>query len=120
MENAVEANWHGHDYQARFFWIYASALRDPDQTNVIEVSYETDGPKACDDIIVCYDPSRPSYGPHRVVVDYHQIKYHVALGGRFGYEDLINPAFIGAKSFSVLQRLKQQRKMLLPISHSHS
>ncbi len=110
VANSVEAGWHGHDYQARFFWIHASALRDPDQTHVIEVSYEADGPKAFDDVIVRYDPPRVSMGSHRVSVDYHQIKYHVTLGGRFGYQDLIDPAFIGATTFSVLERLKQAKE----------
>lgn len=109
MANAVEAGWHGHDYQARFFWIHASALRDPEKAYVVEVSYEADGPKAFDDVIVRYDPPRVSMSAHRVAVDYHQIKYHVTQGGSFGYEDLVDPAFIGATSFSVLQRLKQAK-----------
>lgn len=110
MANSVEAGWHGHDYQARFFWIHASALRDPDQAHVCEVSYEANGPKAFDDVIVRYDPPRPSTGSHRVAVDFHQIKFHVTLGGRFGYEDLIDPAFIGATTYSVLERLKQAKE----------
>ncbi len=60
MANAVEAQWHGHDYQARFFWILAASLRDPQRPDVIEVTYEADGPKAFDDIVVRYDPGRPS------------------------------------------------------------
>ncbi|MCQ4260940.1 SDR family oxidoreductase [Stutzerimonas stutzeri] len=110
MANAVSAGWHGHDYQARFFWIHASALRDPDQSHVIEVSYEADGPKAFDDVIIRYDPPRASTGPVRISVDYHQIKFHVTGAGRFGYADLINPAFIGAESVSLLERLKQAKK----------
>ncbi|MDH6167126.1 hypothetical protein M2282_002275 [Variovorax boronicumulans] len=109
MANAVEAGWHGHDYQARFFWIHASALRDPEKTHVVEVSYEADGPKAFDDVIVRYDPPRVSMSSRRVSVDFHQIKYHVTLGGSFGYEDLVNPAFVGATKFSVLERLKQAK-----------
>ncbi|MFZ2998839.1 MAG: SAVED domain-containing protein [Undibacterium umbellatum] len=110
MANSVEAGWHGHDYQARFFWIHASALRDPDQTHVCEVSYEANGPKAFDDVIVRYDPPRPSTGPNRIAVDFHQIKFHVTVGGRFGYLDLIDPAFIGATTFSVLERLKKAKE----------
>lgn len=113
MANAVEAGWHGHDYQARFFWIHASALRDPDQTHVVEVSYEANGPKAFDDVIVRYDPPRISNGPHRIQVDHHQIKFHVTVGGRFGYRDLADPAFIGATRFSILERLQQAKKTAL-------
>lgn len=109
MANSVEAGWHGHDYQARFFWIHASALRDPEKTYVVEVSYEADGPKAFDDVVVRYDPPRVSMSAKRVAVDYHQIKYHVTKAGSFGYKDLIDPAFIGATSHSVLQRLQQAK-----------
>lgn len=110
MANAVEAGWHGHDYQARFFWIHASALRDPERPNVVEVSYEADGPKGFDDIIVRYDPPEVTMGPHRISVSYHQIKYHVTVGGRFGYEDLVRPDFINATAVSVLERLRDARK----------
>lgn len=115
MANAVEAGWHGHDYQARFFWIKASALRDDDQTHVVEVSYEADGPKAFDDVIVHYHPPRNSSTcPNRIPVDYYQIKFHVCIGGRFGFADLIDPAFIGATTVSVLERLKQAKQTAPP------
>lgn len=57
MVTAVTARWHGDDYQSRFFWIKAAALRDPDTPHVIEVSYEADGPKAFDDVIIRYSES---------------------------------------------------------------
>jgi hypothetical protein len=109
VADAVEAQWHGHDYQARFFWIHAASLRDPARPDVIEVTYEADGPKAFDDVIVRYSPGRPSNGPNRISVDYHQIKFHTTKQGRFGFADLIDPAFIGAASVSILQRLAQAK-----------
>ncbi|HFN0786003.1 TPA: SAVED domain-containing protein [Klebsiella variicola subsp. variicola] len=113
MANAVSAGWHGHDYQARFFWIKASSLRNPEQPFVIEVSYEADGPKAFDDVVIRYDPPRISSGAERISADFFQIKFHVTIAGRFGYEDLINPEFIGAESVSLLERL-QQAKITAP------
>jgi SMODS-associated and fused to various effectors sensor domain len=109
VADAVEAQWHGHDYQARFFWLFAAALRDPEQSNVIEVTYEANGPKAFDDVVVRYNPGRHSLGARRVSVDYHQIKWHTTRAGRFGFADLIDPAFIGAEKYSILQRLKQAK-----------
>ena len=44
---------------------------------------------------------------NRVSAEYHQIKWHVETGGRFGYEDFTEPDFIGAQSFSLLKRLQQ-------------
>jgi len=44
-----------------------------------------------------YDPPVARSGPERVTADYHQVKWHVEVGGRFGYADFIDPAFIGAR-----------------------
>ncbi|PNU03243.1 SAVED domain-containing protein [Novosphingobium guangzhouense] len=109
MANAVVAGWQGHDYQARFFWLHASALRDPDQTNVTEVSYEADFPKGFDDVVVRYDPPRPGSQGYRIGVHHYQIKYHVVAAGRFGYEDLVDPAFTGGTAVSILQRLREAK-----------
>lgn len=111
MSNAVEPRWHGDNYQSRFFWIHAASLLDPERPDVVEVTFEADGPKAFDDVVVRYEPGRPSAsGSGRVTVDYHQIKWHVDRSGRFGYEDLTVPAFIGAQSISILERLMQAKE----------
>lgn len=110
VANSVSARWHGDDYQARFFWYQAAALKDPDHPYVVEVSYEADGPKAFDDVIVRYDPARVNTsGPERISADFHQIKFHVVEGGRFGFADLVDPAFIGATRVSILERLREAK-----------
>lgn len=110
MSKAVVPRWHGDNYQSRFFWARAALLLDPNQPDIIEVTFEADGPKAFDDVVVRYNTGRPSSSsPGRVTVDYHQIKWHVDRSGRFGFEDLINPEFIGATSVSLLERLKQAK-----------
>ncbi|MBB5534575.1 SAVED domain-containing protein, partial [Rhizobium giardinii] len=106
MADAVIANWDGHDYQARFFWVHASGLRNNETKYVVEVSYETDGPKGFDDVVVRYSPGKASRRPFSVETAHHQIKFHVTRAGRFGFKDLIAPQFIGAEKFSILQRLK--------------
>lgn len=116
MAKAVVAGWQGHDYQARVFWYYASFLKDRTRSDVIEVSYEADAPKAFDDVVVKYNPPRSGYNPERIAAEYFQIKYHVVSGGRFGYESLINPEFINAQSNSLLQRLKEAKVVADPSS----
>ena len=111
MANAVTARWHGDNYQARVFWENAVSLLD-DCSCIDEVTFEADGPKAFDDVIVRYKPPVPYSGSKRVDAEYHQIKWHVDTGGRFGYEDFICPGFIGAQSISLLQRLKDARAKL--------
>lgn len=111
MANAVEPRWHGDNYQSRFFWVHAASLLDAERPNVVEVTFEADGPKAFDDVVVRYDPGRSgATGSGRVTVDYYQIKWHVDRSGRFGFEDLTLPPFIGAQSVSILERLKQARE----------
>ena len=109
MADAVMARWHGDNYQARVFWENAFNLLLPN-SSVVEVTFEANGPKAFDDVVVKYDPAVARGGPERVTAEYHQVKWHVALDGRFGYADLIDPEFIGAKSVSLLERLKQARE----------
>src|SRR5260370_39859914 len=115
MADAVLPRWHGDNYQSRVFWDNALNLLDDEGTScIVEVAFEADGPKAFDDVVVRYDPAVARSGPERVTADYHQVKWHVELGGRFGYADFIDPAFIGAKTFSILQRLAEARKKAGP------
>jgi hypothetical protein len=109
VADAVVARWHGDNYQARIFWENAFNLLLP-HSCVVEVAFEADGPKAFDDVVVKYDPPVARSGPDRVSAEYHQVKWHVQSGGRFGYEDFTDPDFIGAKSLSLLERLQQARK----------
>ncbi|HYD90645.1 MAG TPA: hypothetical protein VEA37_04050, partial [Flavobacterium sp.] len=115
MSNSVTPKWHGDNYQARIFWENVLNLFDS-TSGVVEVSFEADGPKAFDDVVVKYNPPRPSSRSQRVSADYHQVKWHVEYGGRFGYKDFIDPGFIGATSVSLLQRLKEARSKTGPDS----
>ena len=90
------------------FWDNALNLLMP-HSRVSEVTFEANGPKAFDDVVVKYDPPVARSGPSRVSADYHQVKWHVERGGRFGYEDFIKPKFIGASTVSLLQRLQRAR-----------
>jgi hypothetical protein len=81
-----------------------------DASCVVEVTFEADGPKAFDDVVVRYDPPVARSGPERVAAEYHQVKWHVAYDGRFGFEDFVDPAFIGAKTISLLERLRDAKR----------
>ncbi|HLG85945.1 MAG TPA: hypothetical protein VKZ79_01980, partial [Alphaproteobacteria bacterium] len=116
MADAVVARWHGDNYQARVFWENPFNLLLPTSC-VVEVAFEADGPKAFDDVVVKYDPPVARSGAERVSAEYHQVKWHVQTGGRFGYEDFTDPDFIGARSFSLLERLQQARKTAPASAH---
>lgn len=115
MVDAVVPRWHGDNYQARIFWENAINLLDPTSC-VVEVTFEANGPKAFDDVVVKYDPPVARSGPERIAAEYHQVKWHVEYGGRFGYEDFVDPAFIGAQAVSLLERLQQARRTTAPNS----
>jgi hypothetical protein len=116
MVDAVTARWHGDNYQARVFWENAFNLLLPHEC-VVEVTFEANGPKAFDDVVVKYDPPVVRSGPERVSAEYHQVKWHVQTGGRFGYEDFVDPDFIGAQTFSLLERLHQARQTAPASAH---
>jgi hypothetical protein len=116
MVDAVTARWHGDNYQARIFWENAFNLLLP-HSCVVEVTFEANGPKAFDDVVVKYDPPVVRSGPVRVSAEYHQVKWHVQTGGRFGYEDFVDPDFIGAQTFSLLERLQQARQTAPASAH---
>lgn len=106
----ISARWHGDDYQSRRFWIHASSLLDCQRPDVIEVTFEAEAPKAFDDIVVRYHPGRRNVsGPDRITAEHYQIKWHTDDSGHFGYEDLVDPAFLRAPSFSLLQRLRDAK-----------
>ena len=113
MVDAVVPRWHGDNYQSRVFWQNALNLRRP-HSCVVEVTFEADGPKSFDDVVVRYDPAVPGSGPGRVTADYHQVKWHTDAAGRFGYADLIDPAFIGAVKVSILERLRDASQATEP------
>jgi hypothetical protein len=116
MVDAVTARWHGDNYQARIFWENAFNLL-LQHSCVVEVTFEANGPKAFDDVVVKYDPPVVRSGPERVSAEYHQVKWHVQTGGRFGYEDFVDPDFIGAQTFSLLERLQQARQTAPTSAH---
>lgn len=116
MADSVMARWHGDNYQARIFWENAFNLLLP-HSCVVEVQFEANGPKAFDDVVVKYDPPVARSGSERVSAEYYQVKWHVQTGGRFGYEDFVDPNFIGAQTFSLLERLQQARQTAPTSAH---
>jgi hypothetical protein len=113
MARANVARHHGDDFQARLFWLHAACLLDP-QSPVRKVAYET-GPKSFDDIVLEYDPdAAPIDHEGRPFFQRHiQCKWH-ATAGSFGYGDLIDPAFVNAERYSLLQRAHAAQRAHAP------
>lgn len=105
MARANVARRQGDDFQARLFWLKAASLLDPNKP-AIKVAFET-GPKSFDDILVEYDPNGAlrDHDGERVSREHIQCKWHTTAG-TFGYEELIDPAFLNASRHSLLERAR--------------
>lgn len=105
MTQAVAVRRDGDAFQARIFWRKAACLLDP-TSPVTVVGFES-GPKGFDDVWVAYAADRaPSDHEGRPILREHiQCKWHVSIND-FGYADLIDPEWINANKFSLLQRAR--------------
>ena len=105
MTQAIAVRRDGDAFQARIFWRKAACLLDLKST-VTQVGFES-GPKGFDDVWVAYAPDRAP-GDHEgrpILREHFQCKWHVSVND-FGYVDLIEPEWINANRFSLLQRAR--------------
>jgi hypothetical protein len=91
----------GDDYQARWFFLQALRMLDPG-SRVARVGLEQARFPWFDDVVTHYAPGTRSA---RRAIDAHQIKFHVVADGALSFEALIDPAFIGSRKTSLLQRI---------------
>ena len=103
MTQAITASRDGATFQARLFWRFAARLLDPDGV-IAKVGFEQ-GPKSFDDIWVEYEPARSPADQEGMPLrrEHYQCKWHAAPDV-YGYEQLVDPAFINANSRSLLER----------------
>ncbi len=105
MTQAVAVRRDGDAFQARIFWHKAACLLDP-TSPVTAVGFES-GPKGFDDVWIAYAADRAP-GDHEgrpILREHIQCKWHVSIND-FGYADLIDPEWINANKFSLLQRAR--------------
>lgn len=104
MSNTVVPRMQGDDYQALIFWIAACQLFKP-ASKVVTVGFDVSTMKVFDDVTIHY--REPIRDGRNDLIDgrFQQIKFHTDSSGAWGYESLIDPAFINAKEVSLLKRL---------------
>jgi hypothetical protein len=105
MVYAVGARTQGDDYQARVFWLNACRLLMPN-SKVIRVVYENPDTLYFDDVAVYYKCDVAIERGEYCKSDHFQVKFHVDHSGRFSYQSLTDPAFLGVKKMSLLQRVQ--------------
>lgn len=103
MAQAIIPREIGDEYQKLVFWQYA--LKMLLGTNEIDkVAYECDEIKSFDDVVVYY--SNPQkYRKTTISKEYVQVKFHVRNNDSFTFENLIDPKFINAKRYSLLDKV---------------
>lgn len=105
MAKQIVARQQGDDYQARWFWLQACSLLD-DFSKVERVVHEDDALKSFDDVAVYYRSGYTSNRGMPLNADFYQVKFHVTSNGALSGEAFCDPAFIGATTVSLLQRMK--------------
>ena len=113
MANAVVPIIKGIDYQARNFWLHATRLFSS-HSKVSRVGFESEKPKGFDDVTVHYSTSILDERGNPFNADFYQYKYHVDYSGSVNWQALMDPAFIGADSFSFLKKLREVQREFAP------
>ena len=115
MPNPIAPRLNGDDYQARHFWFHALEMLDP-LSGVASVGYEWKEAKSFDDVTVVFDPPRGQAHRRPLARHFRQVKWQASRAIRFGYADLADPAFIGAASISLLERLRDAYRPSDPVT----
>jgi len=112
MAKAIAARLFGDDYQSKIFWIQVCRMFD-DRSKIVKVEIEADDAKSLDDVVVHFDPPVIDNG-EEVFTEYYQVKFHMTHEGSFTWHALIDPSFINATSFSLLQRIRNIQQKYAP------
>lgn len=106
MSRAIAAIHQGLHYQARFFWANAATRLLARRPQVHRVGFDVDDFEGFDDVVVDFgEPERDQLG-RSIRKDHYQVKFHMDHGGALTAAALMDPAAIGAKKQSLLQRLQ--------------
>lgn len=110
MSNATSARQFGDDYQALVFWKYATMMLSG-ALQIEKIIYENDKIKSFDDIVLHY--SKPQrFRSTNIMNDYIQVKFHMSKTDMFTVDNLINPKFINADTYSILDNILRAYKEL--------
>lgn len=119
MSNAVIARQQGDDYQAKFFWYKACNLYRQNST-AVKVAWEFNDSPGFDDVSIYYNPAiLDKTSGLEIHSEFFQVKFHVDHSKGFTCDALMDPAFIGNTTESLLQRLHKNLKKD-PVTFNHS
>lgn len=106
MAGSVSAIIKGFTFQKLIFWKEATKIFDKNR-KIKSVAFETKDNKSFDDVKIEYESEIVGEKNTPFVTnDYFQIKFHTTLSGNFSIDDLIDPKFINATKYSLLEKLR--------------
>jgi hypothetical protein len=98
----------GFNYQANYAWLFICSMLMK-HSHIEYIEYEAEGNKSFDDIIVHFHREKPRLDCNNnpIYIECYQVKFHVDYSSVLTLTNLMDPAFIGAKTKSILNRLKE-------------
>ena len=101
MSGAIPARQLGDNYQSLVFWKYANMMLKKG-SEIEKIVFEDDVIKSFDDIVVYYAKPR-MFRSSDIDRDYIQVKFNMAKEKMFTIDNLLDPSFINAKKYSLLE-----------------
>ena len=110
MSGAIPARQLGDNYQSLVFWKYANMMLKKG-SEIEKIVFEDDVIKSFDDIVVYYAKPR-MFRSSDIDRDYIQVKFNMAKEKMFTIDNLLDPSFINAKKYSLLDRVVEAYRNL--------
>lgn len=103
MAGAIIARQLGDEYQQLVFWKYALMMLSG-KYEIENIRYEDNAVKSYDDVVIEY--SKPQmFRDSTISKEYIQVKFHMRDDDVFTLDNLLDPAFINAKKYSLLDNV---------------
>lgn len=109
MASAISARQDGDAWQAYLFWREAIFMLNGH--DISRVGFEVEEFRAFDDVAVAFKAPRQNGCGQLIHADYYQVKFSAAFTKKITSDDLVDPRFINADKFSLLERLRDAARL---------
>ncbi|MGL5254200.1 MAG: hypothetical protein ACRC9L_04240 [Brevinema sp.] len=103
MAKAISARQFGDEYQQLVFWKYALILLSGNY-EIDKIKYEDEAVKSYDDVVIEYAIPQ-KFRDTTINKEYIQVKFHMRDNNFFSLDNLLDPAFINATKYSLLDNV---------------
>lgn len=103
MAKAISARQFGDEYQQLVFWKYALNLLSGNY-EIDKIKYEDEAVKSYDDVVIEYAIPQ-KFRDTTINKEYIQVKFHMRDNNFFSLDNLLDPSFINATKYSLLDNV---------------